>query len=64
MEIAVHRLHTRNSTPMKPNIGFASTVLEERLPLTLQLIYPDYVLILIGTNDTQSLARPTTTTGK
>jgi hypothetical protein len=36
------------------------TVLEEQMALTLQVIYPDYVLILTGTNDMQSMVRPKT----
>jgi acyl-CoA thioesterase I len=36
------------------------TILQERLAPTLQAIYPDYVLILIGTNDVQAMVRPKT----
>jgi GDSL-like Lipase/Acylhydrolase family len=36
------------------------TVLQERLAPTLQAIYPDYVLILIGTNDVEAMVRPKT----
>jgi hypothetical protein len=36
------------------------TLLEERLALTLQAIYPDYALILIDTNDMQAMVRPKT----
>jgi lysophospholipase L1-like esterase len=57
-----HPHHTFANPLRKFNAGQNSvasdTVLEERLALPLQAMYPDYVLILIGTNDMQAMVRP------
>jgi lysophospholipase L1-like esterase len=42
------------------NSIMSHTVLQERLALTLRALYPDYVLILIGTNDVRVMVRPKT----